>query len=339
MEYREFDFWYYKLGKEGIELDSDLEWDPETISLSDMPMELTANIVEFLDSSARVSARAVSRNIRNIVDRKGPVFKHAKLLISPTECSMNFQSELSKRLIRATFPSETSTPDEFAEIEKANNIAFDEMAQIIRNPKLELEELQIETKIQDEQHGRANIAEVLTRVFKPISPVTVKEIETSDLTFPEVERILSHVEPGRLETIHFIDPSFDNSNSELFDAFIQSEHVRKAKELHITNIVAYSFPIQKLFHLERLYVTIGVFSAHDAINIRDVLLQSVNFQCFHFYVEKAGFDVVEIVRLFDPSYSGDSDGTIIYRAYNLVFNIHFSRHRLRFEKRVTNSYY
>lgn len=45
LEYRQFEFLYYKIGKEGAQLDSEIDWDQKLKSLGDIPINVVQEVV------------------------------------------------------------------------------------------------------------------------------------------------------------------------------------------------------------------------------------------------------------------------------------------------------
>ncbi|CCD31136.1 F-box domain-containing protein [Caenorhabditis elegans] len=83
MEYREFDFWFYKIGKENADLSGKLIWNPDSLTLSNMPLKVVDTILENVEPIDRLPLGKVSQSLRSLTKAIGHGFKK---ILTKSEC-------------------------------------------------------------------------------------------------------------------------------------------------------------------------------------------------------------------------------------------------------------
>lgn len=152
------------------------------------------------------------------------------------------------------------------------NGILDDLAVILKNPKLRLNLLEISAF--EEQKAILKVFGDIThsRIMLHIIRIKLEGFEPCDFI-----SMLSYFKPGVLEEIHIENLSNFTDATQVSDLF-ELEQWKQAKSISI--IISkkhFNFPIEHLFHLSRFQVNWVRLSIDDAIKIRDVSLKNLSF--------------------------------------------------------------
>ena len=160
-------------------------------------------------------------------------------------------------------------------------IAFEDLASTLKNPKLQLETFSFHSYCDDDcckdeandtiynKHG------TMERFLKSINhQLSVNACNIALLSFRGKMPILSHLKPGQLETI-VIDSSHSGDQwsnySEEMDRIALLEQWKQAKELELQNFAGYEdFPVKHATHFKRLHFVQKSFFPEEFVLIRNV---------------------------------------------------------------------
>ncbi|PIC14673.1 hypothetical protein B9Z55_026901 [Caenorhabditis nigoni] len=79
MEYRDFEFWYYRFYHGQTDFDYDRSEDPVSKTIMDMPVSLMYKITENLDPVERSNLRRMNKSLKAVADSHVPVFEKIKI--------------------------------------------------------------------------------------------------------------------------------------------------------------------------------------------------------------------------------------------------------------------
>lgn len=155
-------------------------------------MEVLGKIVENLDPFNRLSVRKVCRKLRDAIDSTDPGFKTVEVRVTDDMCLLwaNSQSSfysmtVSGGIIKGTKRSEKS---EFTSL----NGLLDELAVVLKNPRLQLDKLVIYATME-----QGNIV----KWFEASNPIHTKMLKLSGFELSDFIFLLSRFKPGVLEEI------------------------------------------------------------------------------------------------------------------------------------------
>ncbi|CAB60570.1 F-box domain-containing protein [Caenorhabditis elegans] len=357
MEYGEFDFWFYTLGKEGVALDSEISWNPKSKLLGDMPNEILVKIMDIQDPINRIVIRKVSQRFRSLFDVMDPGFKSFKCVLDTSEVEVvlkdnytprddsyseadDYNSEYEddyddyERLLKDTIIYDEDIREKsHVNVRCGNRVkqmkdelyyerAAKDLLVILKNPKLRLEQFIFKFG-SSLAYSDLNQAENFASILKSCSPIHAKQVrvEYPDLAF-DASKILSLFQPKALTNI-----KLKCSNLADISAIFELEQWKNAKSVEINSFT--KFPIGNLFHLSQFSVKLESFSVDDAIKIRDILLKSPSFQSGKFTSYSSNFQ--EMLKVFVPRFDGLS-GSLVYTNKKFKFIIEAHRGFIKFEK-------
>ncbi|PIC14883.1 hypothetical protein B9Z55_027042 [Caenorhabditis nigoni] len=94
MEYRDFEFWYYRFYHGNRDFDYDRSVDPEAKTLVDMPVVLMNKIAKNLDPVERIRLRTMNHAIKAVADSFPPVFEKIKITVSDSDLSWSLNDKM-----------------------------------------------------------------------------------------------------------------------------------------------------------------------------------------------------------------------------------------------------
>ncbi|PIC14671.1 hypothetical protein B9Z55_026900 [Caenorhabditis nigoni] len=81
MEYKDFEFWYYRFYHGQTDFDYDRSADPVPKTIMDMPVSLMYKITENLDTVERTNLRTVNKSLKDVADSRPLVFDRVQITV------------------------------------------------------------------------------------------------------------------------------------------------------------------------------------------------------------------------------------------------------------------
>ncbi|CAB60576.3 F-box domain-containing protein [Caenorhabditis elegans] len=206
MEYREFEFFFYQLGKENAELGSELRFNPKSRQLLELPDDMLNKIFDCVKPIELFPIRKVSRRFRDVIDRRAPRFKQIELNIANFCLSMNFDDDDEDvQYSRDEDEDEEGFTIEYKEHEthvakgSVVEAGLSDLYRIMKNPKFSLETLDVTFC----EYLRGENMELVENMMKKLKSIQVKVVILRDAYSDTIDHVLPYLEPGKLEDIHF----------------------------------------------------------------------------------------------------------------------------------------
>ncbi|CAO4382250.1 unnamed protein product [Caenorhabditis nigoni] len=216
MEYRDFEFWYYRFYHGEHDFDYDRSVDPEPKTLMDMPVKLMHKIGEYLDPVERAFLRSMNHAIKNVADSFPPVFEKIEITLHDTSKYWNFDNH--------NFSS--------------YNKSFMHLTSVLKQPNLQVNHLSLQ--LFDETLNRDNLLPI---------PLSSKSVLISGRTTNQVVQFLSAITPGYLESI-CIDRLYLREG-ENFGMIYETDQFKQAKSVEFQSCWT-SFNVEDLVHFRHL---------------------------------------------------------------------------------------
>ncbi|CAL2052231.1 unnamed protein product [Caenorhabditis brenneri] len=264
-------------------------------NLSDMPVDVVGLIIERSDYKEQLILRKTSKSLREIVEKQKPALKRLRVSCR-TDCII---CEYNDHLIAyaspfCDFESVLSDVDEnhldsLVLTTEYEQVAFDDLASTLKNPKLQLETFSFHSYCDDDcckdeandtiynKHG------TMERFLKSINhQLSVNACNIALLSFRGKMPILSHLKPGQLETI-VIDSSHSGDQwsnySEEMDRIALLEQWKQAKELEVHCFKEYDdFPAKHVTHFKRFHFEQEWLDPEYFVLIRNLISDHENIE-------------------------------------------------------------
>lgn len=217
--------------------------------------------------------RKVCRKLRDFIDKKDPGIKEIYVDINAFASSSML---VDCKTISYTDRDEGCTVKLYNRSEKyiektALNAMKDDLAVIMKNPKLRLDKFSVSA------YGNSKkVVEWLEEYHNSQNIYKTKRIKMEYLESSDVISMLSYFKPRVLEEIGIRCLANFTNISEVSNLF-ELEQWKKAKSLTMSSMEHFNFPIEHLFHFSKFTVFWTKCSVDDAIKFRDVSLNSYGF--------------------------------------------------------------
>ncbi|KAF1754498.1 hypothetical protein GCK72_021061 [Caenorhabditis remanei] len=282
MDYPEFEFWFSRFLQGNFNLDYHRSSDPKARSFLDLPWDTFEKVGEYLRLYDRLELRNVCKDVRARVDNWDP--KVAKICYYTVKVwSIDHKSR------RESYFSQTmEIHDRF---NNSNPMSF--VMNVLKHPKLQLEELTIYREDQDWK-------KLIKRLDKSNQKLHVKKVDFAH--FYRSSKIDLHfMIPGVLEEIKilFLYPK-RNELSEI----IESEQCQASRMLHIQSGTCPSeFPLDVLYNCPRF--TLRLEGKHEDVYkpnfLKTLMNKGVVQKCVIYMLEPSDitFSPSEILKYFN----------------------------------------
>ncbi|CAL2048373.1 unnamed protein product [Caenorhabditis brenneri] len=178
-------------------------------------------------------------------------------------------------------------------------VAFDDLALTLNNPKLQLETFEFDSYCDDDccypfkykdKGGKINnkYGNMESTLKSNNHQLSVKACTIELLSFRSDNPILSHLKPGVLERI-IIRSAHDkewSAYSEAMDKVALLEQWKQAKELEAYYGLDEDFPVKYATHFKRLHFEDGSLYPESLVLIRDLILENENIEFCSILVEE-----------------------------------------------------
>ncbi|CAL2046880.1 unnamed protein product [Caenorhabditis brenneri] len=317
MGYRKFDIWFYRFENGMFDLKFEMDKDEKILELSDMPVDVMKNVVEYLDTFDRVSLAKTSRTFKTFVeDQKSSskklifklssrtawiYFENRKVVITKSGDTFYRSSEnehsQNKRLIKGVSPWKQG---------------IQELVSILKYPKLHLEEFSFSLHIPDyfnkptegELEELDKSTQVLETAFKSLQQLHVKKLWLYTFNMNPLLNILPTLKPGYLSTIEI---RIQKLEGDKMKEVVELEQWKQAKYFAMNWAESGTdFDVGSLshfYHFKKFVVILNRFSVDDIREMKKILFNSPGFEYCTIQV-KHGFDENAIRNEFGDSVQG-----------------------------------
>ncbi|CAL2046689.1 unnamed protein product [Caenorhabditis brenneri] len=222
MEYREFDFWYYRFLNGEYDLDYERDKDKKIHELSNMPIDVMEEIVEHLDIFNRLVVRNVSRDLRELIDKRATSVKRIEFSIQSwrntfsvcidnviTNYKESSKPKTSESHFRRFHNDSKDTLLTFIEGPDAMKKSLIHLAHYLQNPNLKLKFLEIGVCTADYQGYEHDDWSIVQKCHKKLEPfllslkhqISTEMFSGSNVSERRFLMTLKSLKPGVLKSI------------------------------------------------------------------------------------------------------------------------------------------
>ncbi|CAL2046881.1 unnamed protein product [Caenorhabditis brenneri] len=271
MEYREFDFWFYRFVNGEFDLNYEREKDKKIYELVDLPIDITRNVVEYLHIFDRVSLAQTSRSLETFVEDQ-KIF-HQRIEFEIDEHSARISSENRCRKF-----TERSGKDKLIQDVPHWKQGIQELKRILKCSELYLEEFSLHLFRNEESEGDKikivdEVIDALEVALKSIRQVHAKTLSFRAYSMKPLLNILPSLKPGYLSKIDLNAPA----DSCLFSELRKLEQWKQAKCFKMIYTV-YVGSLLHLYHFKEFHVSYRTLAVEDIRQIKEILFNSPDFE-------------------------------------------------------------
>ncbi|EGT31757.1 hypothetical protein CAEBREN_11686 [Caenorhabditis brenneri] len=257
MEYLKFDFWFYQFLNGDYDLNFERDNNKKIYELSDMPLDVMENIVEYLSMFDRLSLAKTSRSLQTFTEDQKLFHQTLELTLDRYEPKIRFDEK--------HFRSYTDWKK-----------AILDFKNITKNPKLHLNTLLFDLSIFYDVPLKA---EELS--LKP----STHQLHVKKLSFvgchhdfsshESLLNILSCLKPEYLTTI---DLTLKPSNDSVMEKIVESEQWKKAQYFSIEGYGGLNGSLRQMYHFKEFSVCYKRLSVEDIREMKEILFKSPVFE-------------------------------------------------------------
>ncbi|KAF1754621.1 hypothetical protein GCK72_021184 [Caenorhabditis remanei] len=270
------------------------------VTFSNLPEDLITEIVEKCDLVSFFQLRNVSHGLRSIVDHTKPPITHIIV-----ECGGNHVSFKLNNQILVYFTDRKSVDLSkvyFKHLYKFEDddytkMAFNYLEMLLKNPKLQLNFLQVEIRNDISKKSFPIFRDLLTSLSHKIH---VEHFFLSVPKYEDITTVVKCMKPGILERLIV----FGCKGGELsnIDELVEMEQWKQAKLFSYENLLDTS--IEHFFHFDEFYINIVSLSIEDVLNLSHALSNSPNFESCRVKVKRYDQEaVMNALRLHQGCFS------------------------------------
>ncbi|CAL2046594.1 unnamed protein product [Caenorhabditis brenneri] len=260
--------------------------------LSDMPNDVVELIIERSDYKEQLILRKTSKSLRELVDKQTPALKTLSIHCDSDyiECSYNDQ-----RFIYAAPGSEgRQFWGEYTLIVRDDyeKVAFDDLAFILKNPKLQLEVFEFGSSYHYSDEGVESFYKIggrnwgLGKRFKKMQDIlesinhqlSVKACNIDVTCLFTAMSFFPYLKPGVLEKIILREITDFSIDSGTMTEVARLDQWKQAKELQIKCVYVEDFPKEHTTHFKRFQIADCYIEDGIRDFIRDFILEHENVE-------------------------------------------------------------
>lgn len=239
MNYPVFDFWFYRFVNGEYDLNYERDNDNKIYELTDLPLDIMRNILDYMRIFDRMSLAGTSRSLKEFIESQKSSYKKLDFLIDHKTAEVCFEHRSIVIEKREYGFYRKPEPECLRTIKKIDLLGFpynkklingvpywkrgvQELESILNLPKLHLEVFRF-------QHPRGfDAVDALEAVFKSIQHLHVKKLSFRSYSMKSLLNILPIFKPGYLTTIDF--DVIDSKPCHL-EELVEMEQFKQAKYL------------------------------------------------------------------------------------------------------------
>ncbi|PIC14863.1 hypothetical protein B9Z55_027027 [Caenorhabditis nigoni] len=266
MEYRDFEFWYYRFYQGELDFDYDRSADPEPKALVDMPVVLMKKITQKLDSIERARLRYINHAIKAVADSSPPVFENIEITLSKNVMQWTLNDkrfsclkEGSGSILHTLNSSVAEKSDKFY-MEKGT----EHLAPLLKIPNIQVNYFSLD---------------LLDQTLN-LLPVAMNAKRVSILSRNTIEAIqfLSAMTPGYLQSICLYGMS--SIKRENYSMIFETDQIKQAKSVNFP--LSMEFNVEDFVHFSHLKSFRCYLKSEnpfeDVPRIRDILSTLEDFE-------------------------------------------------------------
>ncbi|CAO4381931.1 unnamed protein product [Caenorhabditis nigoni] len=255
MEFKEFEFWYYRFYNGQTDFNYDRSMDPVPKNIMDMPVKLMYKITENLDTVERTYLRTMNKSIKDIADSFEPIFDNVEIEAS-YDC---LKWKLNDKMFRCSKEANGCilfTPNKKIKSDESFlKKGMEYLTPLFQIPKVKTNHLSL--------YDRNQALDDLLSV--PFHAKSVKlNVSDNDQTF----QFLSAMNPGELESIILKAPRSRERDQILrffeTEQFIQAKHVQLEAGLNVNDLLKFS-------HLKSFKCKLTTQQQADFQRVREII--------------------------------------------------------------------
>ncbi|CAO4382070.1 unnamed protein product [Caenorhabditis nigoni] len=257
MEYKDFEFWYYRFYHGQTDFDYDRSMDPVPKTIMDMPVSLMYKITEELDTVERTYLRTMNKSIINIADSHPLLFDNIEIAVSNhnLEWTLNYKYFCcAKKDNGCTL----QTPTKKIEIDDSfMKKGLEYLARILKRPDIQVNHLYLSVSDQ---------TQALDDLFP--APFHVKSVKLHAFETNQTFPFVLAMNPGRLESIHL--DSCRTVDRDQILRFFESEQFKQAKHVQLQERLNEE-DLARFSHLKSFKCQLNSFEPVDFQRVRDII--------------------------------------------------------------------
>eukprot|EP00081_Caenorhabditis_elegans_P021165 NP_502641.1 F-box A protein [Caenorhabditis elegans] len=277
MEYREYEFWFYQFKRGDADFSDAISWNPNTIKLDELPIEVINTISSFSMPMERLTLRKVSKNLRTLIDSEPFCFQRIIVRIGHRTSYLQLDGYPGIEYIHCGADCNVLYGKRDKYVKNKNHVeyALTEAIQLMRNSNNHSKEFHVRAERSNDQE----LSMVLRKFFDSVEiELYAKKIVVSGFSFADTSSVLCHFKAGFLEEIQVLP----GSGGPWTNVLVEMEQYKKAKVLKICTEFPVLLDIEDLLHFRRFEIAIkSDFTERMARKIRDVLTNSEHFEYAH----------------------------------------------------------
>ncbi|KAF1754628.1 hypothetical protein GCK72_021191 [Caenorhabditis remanei] len=314
MSYQDFEFWYMRFLRGEYDMDYDRSQDPKPRSLMQMPLEIIEQITDELDIRQRMVFRKVCRKLRTIIDMKPSTFQKIRVIFESEKTRLWLDDRTRVRhmlplvgygrlqerkdqefdIHSVTFMSKSDRS--YIELEDGDcllrggcwnkivsnakhwEMAMNDVAFALKNPKQVLEELVIENKSFD------NFEEFEPKLRALTQKIRVKKLKIVTNYSNEETMILPYIDPETIERVEveMVDSKVGMQVGEekRIRTIVESDQWKRAETPILYCHSKTVFPIVTLMDCPKFTLRFHQYNGvNEFLNIVEELITSPVLQC------------------------------------------------------------
>ncbi|CAL2046678.1 unnamed protein product [Caenorhabditis brenneri] len=300
MEYRDFEFWFYRFANGVFDLKFERDKIKKIYELMDMPIDIMRNIVEYLDIADRLSLERTSQSLRSFSQNQKVFQPYLRLDVNRVMVIISFGNEHRILYVNEgegnycvkTYGGNSEVLPGVSYLKKA----LRDFQKILGNPKLYVDTLIISSRGKDSELFKRCIEDAL----KFTHLLHVQHFSLRMHSMKALLNILPSLKPGCLTTI-----TIDNDAEEdEIEEIIKMNQWKQAKHLDM-GFKWFCGPLRHLYHFHEFTVTRQKLFIDDVREMKEILLKSPDFEKCTLYF-RVSDDPITIRRVFGGPIEGIS---------------------------------
>lgn len=214
--------------------------------------------------------------------------------------------------------------------QQQQHVALRCIARVLSDPTLDLQKLTI--KFDDDEYEESRVCMNTLVDFLYKCRPRVRSLHADRIDGFIAYDILDCLEEVTDISLDLYQPYLEGMRrvTDGMEDLFELDQWKNAKTAHIESTKYFRTEIEHFLHFESISVNVKWFSVDDANKVKKVLDSSSNFKSGIFEVKYC--NPLEIAQVFDPSYAGDTSGSLIYKSSVGEFKIDFSEEKISFQR-------
>ncbi|CAO4383949.1 unnamed protein product [Caenorhabditis nigoni] len=266
MEYRDFEFWYYRFYHGHMDFDYDRSADSKPKTIMDMPVSLMYKITGYLDTVERAYLRSMNKSIKHIAGSYAPTFDKIVVGVSDEDVHWElddkyFACEEERKGCILDMPNK---PDYIYIDDDFLKIGMKYLTPVFQIPRIQAHHITLSMS------GNTTVLDDLLPV--PFHARSVK-IYTPDGN--KTLQLLSIFVPGEVESIDF--RGLYTHQREVLSRFFETEYFKQAKHVELSGYFREE-DLLKFKHLKSFKCELDHDEQVNFQNIREIILTFEQFE-------------------------------------------------------------